>query len=1031
MALYGLNTFDENYYLANNPDVVTAIAQGVFQSAEQHYQLFGEAELRMPNAAFDPQYYFSTYPDVLSAVEQGLIPGALWHFENYGLAEGRRPSEQVDFNEANYLAQNPDVAAAVANGDFSSGWEHFVQYGQAEGREPGGTTPPIGETIQLTIFPDNIQLDGTQIDTVQGLVQPFFGTFSPGDIIDGNGNTILRLVVADSGDAAFATVNDIANVNLVAGTGSWVDFNAVDWHNIGAVNLTSGADGLNAWFDNFYAGDTDWTIAGVGGSLSASFTNDTYFYMSVDHNGAISWIDGIVNGSAGAGEDVYFSYEVWGNNIDTLFGDVTLVGANADSGSFDVSNFADMGGDITVGNVSITGFLDDAWVGIYNYGHTENSAPVNTTVGDITISTGKSGALWISVTQSGYNQVGDVTVGAITATIPVNAYGSFEFYNTAYYDDVGDDVTVGNMVVGDMAVSVGQSGDFFAEFDQFADAWTGGRNATVGDMQIGALNLTLGQNAWATVTVSDSAWAGTATGSATVGNIAIGAINLDMATDSSFEYTFSASAYASAGEASIGNLTFGDVEISQGVNSWASLSYSIYAYGAAGSVIGDITFGDLMVDANDGASFEFSFEATSYGDIGAVAFGDMSLSGGVSADISVYNSISASNDIGPVTFGNITQVAGKNADVWNYISLSAWDGQIGDVTVGDISLAAGQAGSAWFSFEASGETAIGDVTFGDIGIVANGLNAFAGASITIENDGGGSLGDMTVGTVSMDVNGENASGYFYASASSASTGGVMTFGGFDLSVTSGAKKLGAEVYVSLYNSLSDVVMGGISLSGGVRGATDTTMTYSADVNAYAAGNLNVGDITVSGGDGASDNFATLDFAVPGWLDVSAGGNVVVGAIDYSGYGAAATIDVSTVGGAPSIAGTAKNDLIIDNKGANALTGNGGADTFTFIDTNTGKTLATLDQILDFTNGAGDKIDITPVVNVGNYSEGVYADFATYAAAANAGNKAVFVGEVGGVDGVIAAVDYDVNGSVDFMINLVGVGLDGVDVASFV
>jgi hypothetical protein len=403
----------------------------------------------------------------------------------------------------------------------------------------------------------------------------------------------------------------------------------------------------------------------------------------------------------------------------------------------------------------------------------------------------------------------------------------------------------------------------------------------------------------------------------------------------------------------------------------------------------------------------------------------------VSSDITVEYSVSASDDIASLTVGNITQVAGKNADNWVYFDLSAWDGAVGDVTVGDISLAAGQGGSAWFSFEASGETAVGDVTFGNVALTAAGLNAFAGASITIENDGAGSLGDMTVGTVSIDVNGENASGYFYASASSAANAGVMTFGDFDLSVTSGPKKLGANVIVSIENTLSDVVMGDINLSGGVRGATDVTMTYTADVNAYAAGNLTVGNITVSGGDGLSDNFESLDFAVPTWLDVSAGGNVVVGAIDYSGYGAAVAIDVSTVGGAPSIAGGAKADTITDNKGANAITGNGGADIFKFIDANTGKTVATFDQILDFTNSAGDKIDITPVVNVANYSEGVYADFATYAAAANAGNKAVFVGEVGGVDGVIAAVDYDVNGSVDFMINLVGVGLDGVDVASFV
>ncbi len=441
------------------------------------------------------------------------------------------------------------------------------------------------------------------------------------------------------------------------------------------------------------------------------------------------------------------------------------------------------------------------------------------------------------------------------------------------------------------------------------------------------------------------------------------------------------------------------------------------------------------MDANDGASFSYSLSITSYGDIGAVSLGDISLAGGVSSDITVEYSVSASDDIASLTVGNITQVAGKNADNWVYFDLSAWDGAIGDVTVGDISLAAGQGGSAWFSFEASGETAIGDVTFGNIAIAAAGLNAFAGASITIENDGAGSLGDMTVGTVSIDVNGENARGYFYASASSAANAGAMTFGGFDLSVTSGAKKLGADIYVDIRNTLSDVVMGDINLSGGVRGATDVTMTYTADVNAYAAGNLTVGNITVSGGDGLSDNFESLDFALPTWLDVSAGGKVVVGAIDYSGYGAAVAIDVSTVGGAPSIAGGAKADTIIDNKGANAITGNGGADIFTFINANTGKTVATFDQILDFTNGAGDKIDLdllNGVLTVARYSEvGGLADFAAFNTAANAADKAVFVGAVTGIDGVIAAVDHDENGSVDFMINLVGVGLDGVDVASFV
>jgi hypothetical protein len=44
-----LTTFDSNYYLQQNPDVLTAILSGAFESAEQHYMLFGEKEFRQPN----------------------------------------------------------------------------------------------------------------------------------------------------------------------------------------------------------------------------------------------------------------------------------------------------------------------------------------------------------------------------------------------------------------------------------------------------------------------------------------------------------------------------------------------------------------------------------------------------------------------------------------------------------------------------------------------------------------------------------------------------------------------------------------------------------------------------------------------------------------------------------------------------------------------------------------------------------------------------------------------------------------------
>ena len=45
--------FDQSFYLSNNTDVLIAISQGIFTSAQQHYDLFGGKELRDPNADFN------------------------------------------------------------------------------------------------------------------------------------------------------------------------------------------------------------------------------------------------------------------------------------------------------------------------------------------------------------------------------------------------------------------------------------------------------------------------------------------------------------------------------------------------------------------------------------------------------------------------------------------------------------------------------------------------------------------------------------------------------------------------------------------------------------------------------------------------------------------------------------------------------------------------------------------------------------------------------------------------------------------
>lgn len=116
--------FDTLYYYQHNLDVFSA---GL--DAKAHYNAYGFAEGRDPNAYFDTSAYLSANRDVAAAL---LNP--LEHFRTNGEAEGRDPS--TIFDDAGYLALNPDVATAGLKP-----LEHFLSYGLAEGRH---TAPAVG-----------------------------------------------------------------------------------------------------------------------------------------------------------------------------------------------------------------------------------------------------------------------------------------------------------------------------------------------------------------------------------------------------------------------------------------------------------------------------------------------------------------------------------------------------------------------------------------------------------------------------------------------------------------------------------------------------------------------------------------------------------------------------------------------------------------------------------------------------------------------------------------------------------------------
>jgi hypothetical protein len=126
--------FDENYYLATNPDVAAAVADGEFATGYDHYIKYGQFEGRSPSPYWDEAYYLQENPDVAAAVKAGTISSGFMHYYLYGQFENR--PGLLYFNTTYYLQHNPDVAAAVRAGTVSSAFEQFVLYGQYEGRSP-------------------------------------------------------------------------------------------------------------------------------------------------------------------------------------------------------------------------------------------------------------------------------------------------------------------------------------------------------------------------------------------------------------------------------------------------------------------------------------------------------------------------------------------------------------------------------------------------------------------------------------------------------------------------------------------------------------------------------------------------------------------------------------------------------------------------------------------------------------------------------------------------------------------------------
>ena len=91
LVLAGIDV-DEDWYLAQNPDIAEAIRSGTTKSAKRHFVEYGYFEGRLPfHIAVDERWYLLQNPDVAENVRREVVESAQRHFELDGYREGRLP----------------------------------------------------------------------------------------------------------------------------------------------------------------------------------------------------------------------------------------------------------------------------------------------------------------------------------------------------------------------------------------------------------------------------------------------------------------------------------------------------------------------------------------------------------------------------------------------------------------------------------------------------------------------------------------------------------------------------------------------------------------------------------------------------------------------------------------------------------------------------------------------------------------------------------------------------------------------------
>lgn len=942
-----------------------------------------------------------------------------------------------------------DTRVDVTNVSFDEGALTFeLETGLEDGRLEVTGSSELFTTIDVSIDSASTGGGGRIVSDIGGAGLDI----SAEEDTDVDYDATMSLDATDE-DASIAA-RSIGDVNLVAGK-------AADVEAYSNLSIEISGDGTGTIGDVAFG---DINVRAGSDSASVSYSFDRYVDVAGDGDAGIGNLSvGNISAYADSGAYEAFVY---------LEADATVSG----DGNASVGN-------TTIGNIDF--YLGDevqdyVTVSIDNYAQVDGEGTASVgdmLIGDVTFAVGDTADSTISfyVNQSAYNYgtgdatVGSMTIGNIDAVIgdKLDDYVSIDMYQYAYGED--GNASVGSMAVGDISVDIGKSGTFTFEMTNSAYAYGVGNDATVGDITLGNADLTVGSDSYVTIDVYAQASATGAGGVGKIGNVTIGSITSILDIDAELDITLDLYASGTGSNAAIGDVSIGDITVSGPVAIDASVTLDVTV--SSDGTIGSFSVGDVDIDLLTDSSADYELYVTagtdSNGEVGPVTLGDVdivadtiyyefTMYGDFSAGITVgdvtldgddinwqgqYIYAADNADIGNVTIGDITVTADVDISIAESIFISATDGDVGDVTIGDIMFDVAHSAAGFDTFEvyayANGD--LGNVTVGNVDV---NLASYGTFNFSVDASGNDDTGNVTVGDITLaagvdtdDATQDNARVYYDLEVDnnlSLLVGDISLSLSAAVSATSITTAFDVALASVSIDSDSSITVGDISMVANYDTAVvahsnaATLMDFNVVLEAVNDDAITVGDITVVGGD-VNDTGTALDNLgnLTGWIFADTTGTITVGDIDYSGYGADATIDVAGITGAANITAASGDTSITVNKTQNIVTLGDGDDTVAYEATETsGTELAELDQIINFDSG-NDQIDLSSFGLSGVDVGGTVADYATFLTTAqnamDTQNNDVFAMTVG--SNVYVAINTDpadASQGIDFVIELSGI-----------